>query len=477
MVILRLRVASGAVSGPESAPTATTWPLEHTAEMGSTSITRCSGADSPDRMSTLPQFAETLRTQYSDRGIGATLERAPRFLRQRLPVSLWPPLLIDPRNGADEVVRLPEKPSLSVTYDSPFADAPPRQLANFLGTISAPENAVYVYHDATVEGRYPVALIDGRYLLPSWLGVDTAFFLHQQKFLKRDVPLSRLLRRRLFGTEPDRHLDSAFLLNDERGSYRYGWFHETLPKLRWFEEYCEATGESPTLILNSPLRAFQRETLAWMGYEPEDWLEHGPETTSVDRLAVAPHPIRLEGNPSSGFASEVGWAGRRIVENAPDVEREFGDRIYVSRADAARRRVRNEDAVVDALDELGFERYEPGRLTLAEQVRLFAGADVVVGLHGLAYVNLMFCDAETALLELFAEDGIDESYFVLANELGLTYDCLVCESIHEGRNQRPINKDVIVDTDRLVTMVEHLIETREGTAAHSGVDTHSESVR
>jgi|GEM_PF-2307813 len=429
-------------------------------------------------MPQLQVFASTIRDQLRDGSARATVRRAPRFLRQRLPVSLWPPLLIDPRNRADEVVTLPEMPALAVSYESPFSDAAPRKLANFEGTISSPENAVYVYHDVDVEGRYPVARIDGKYLLPSWLGVETAFFLHQEKFLKRDVPLARLLRQRLFDPEPDRHLETAFLLNDERGSYRYGWFHETLPKLKWYEQYCEATGESPVLIVNSPLRDFQRDTLGWIGYEPRDWIEHGEEITHVDRLAIAPHPIRLEGNPSSGFASEVGWAGRRIVDNAPEVETDFSNRVYVSRADAERRRVRNEEEVFRSLEELGFEWYEPGRLTLPEQIALFAGADVIVGLHGLAYVNLMFCDSDTALLELFAEDGIDESYFVLANELGLTYQCLVCESIHEGRNQRAINKDVVVDTARLRTIVEYLIENSGAEPYSDGeTDIQSETVR
>ncbi|WP_436926723.1 glycosyltransferase family 61 protein [Halosimplex amylolyticum] len=307
-------------------------------------------------------------------------------------------------------------------------------------------------------GRYPVARIDEKYLLPSWFGVDTAFFLHQEKFLKRDVPLGHVLRSAVGDAEPARRIDHGFLLLDERGSYRYGWFHETLPKLRWYEEYCQETGDSPVLIVNSPLRDFQRRSLRWMGYEPDDWIEHDSDVSRVGELAVAPHPIRLEGNPSSGFASELRWVGERIVSNLPDGDRTFSNRVYVSRADADRRRVRNERAVLDVLEPRGFESYEPGRLSLAEQARLFASADVVVGLHGLAYVNLMFCDGNTRLLELFAEDGTDESYFVLANEFDMTYECMVCESIHDGQNKRAINRDVIVDTARLEAIVDSLIE-------------------
>lgn len=413
------------------------------------------------------KLSEKVLEQLRHNDLRNIFEGAPRFVRQRLPVSLWPPLVIDPRNRADEVVTLRAQAPLEVTYDSAFEDAPPHQMTDFLGTISSPENAVYVYDDVDVIGRYPAARIDGKYLLPSWLGVNTPFFLHQQKFLRREVPLSRLVRHAVSDPEPVRTLDSAFLLTDERGSHRYAWLHETLPKLRWFEEYCAATGEEPTLIVNSPLADFQRQTLAWMGYSPEDWLAHGEEITRVRKLAIAPHPIRFKGKPSWGYATEVGWAGRRIKENLPPVERDFSDRVYISRADAHRRHVRNEAEILEVLDDRGFESYEPGRLSLAEQVTLFAEADVIVGLHGLAYVNLMFCDGDTGLLELFAENGVVSSYFVVANELGMDYECLVCESIHDGWKERPANKDVRVDLDRFTERVDSLIE-RQGTDADSG---------
>lgn len=418
-------------------------------------------------MTQIKDVSRTIFHHYQKRGLRDSLDKGPQYTRERLPYSLWPPLLKDPRNRADEVVTLPEKPPLEVKYEG-NRDSAPRQLQNFEGTISSPDNSVYVFEDVDVVGRAPVAHIDGRYLLPSWFGVDTAFFVHQKKFMKRVVPLSRVLKHSLFGHEPARHIEHAFLLNDERGSYRYCWFHETVPKLRWYEQYCEVTGETPVLITNSPLQDFQRQSLELLGYDPSSWLEHGHEISRVDRLVVAPHPIRLEGNPSTGFASEIQWAGERIVSNLPKMNRTFSNRVYVSRADADRRRVKNEREVLDVLEPRGFEAYEPGRLSLTEQIKLFAGADIVVGPHGLAYVNLMFCDSDTDFVELFAQDGCDESYFVLANEYGMNYECMVCESVFTDRNNRAINNDIVVDTDRLERIVDGLIQNHEHptTVAH-----------
>jgi capsular polysaccharide biosynthesis protein len=419
----------------------------------------------------------TVLEQLRHNDLRGMVEGAPRFVRQRLPVSLWPSLVIDPRNRADEVVTLREKPPLSVTYDSAFDEAPPHQMADFLGTISRPENAVYVYHDVDVIGRYPTARIDGKYLLPSWLGVNTPFFLHQQKFLKREVPLTRLLRHAVSDSEPSRHLDTAFLLNDERGSHRYAWLHETLPKLRWFEGYCEATGEDPTLIVNSPLAEFQRQTLALDGVPARRLARTRRGDHPRREAGHRPPPHPAQGQAQFGYATEVGWTGRRIKENLPPVERDFANRVYISREDAHRRHVRNKETVFEALDERGFERYEPGRLSLAEQVKLFASADTFVGFHCPVYFNLMSCGGDTGLLELFAENGVVSSYFVVANELGIDYECLVCEPVHESWNERPANKDVHVDLDRFTERVDSLLGRREADQPSDSTVSQSDRVR
>ena len=47
-------------------------------------------------------------------------------------------------------------------------------------------------------------------------------------------------------------------------------------------------------------------------------------------------------------------------------------------------------AVIDALRPLGFVVVDPGRLSFAEQIRLFAGAERIVGNCGAGLTNLVF---------------------------------------------------------------------------------------
>ena len=84
-------------------------------------------------------------------------------------------------------------------------------------------------------------------------------------------------------------------------------------------------------------------------------------------------------------------------------------RLYVSRGHARHtRRVENETELMAALEPLGFECIDPGALSPADQVRVFAEAAYIVGPHGAGLTNLAFASPGAAVIELFARDYVNE---------------------------------------------------------------------
>lgn len=91
---------------------------------------------------------------------------------------------------------------------------------------------------------------------------------------------------------------------------------------------------------------------------------------------------------------------RRIVPTGPVPKERL---IYITREDDVRhsiRQVANESELLARLLPLGFEVIRPGRLPFDEQVRLFAGAKVIVSPHGSALMNLIFAPAGCAVVDL-----------------------------------------------------------------------------
>jgi Glycosyltransferase 61 len=102
-------------------------------------------------------------------------------------------------------------------------------------------------------------------------------------------------------------------------------------------------------------------------------------------------------------------------------------RLFVSRRDAAKRRVVNEDELLTALATLGFEVIVPGALTFAEQVAAFSSAEVVVGPHGAGLANAIFMPRGSTIVELHHADFGLTHYKRLAALVGLCYHGLECD--------------------------------------------------
>ena len=77
-----------------------------------------------------------------------------------------------------------------------------------------------------------------------------------------------------------------------------------------------------------------------------------------------------------------------------------GRRLYLTRRNSRWRRLLNEDAIAGLLAQRGFEVADPGALSMADQVRLAAGAEAIVGIYGGAMTLMMFAPRGTRVIEL-----------------------------------------------------------------------------
>lgn len=128
-------------------------------------------------------------------------------------------------------------------------------------------------------------------------------------------------------------------------------------------------------------------------------------------------------------------------------------RFYVGRGTRRNSRiVKNERVLMEALRHHGVTPIDPGSMSVAEQVKVFAEAELVVAAHGAALANLAFCSPGATVVELFAPDYVNPCYWVLASQVeGLNYRYL----IGEGRFRSPsrpmmgVSSDIFVDPTKL----------------------------
>jgi capsular polysaccharide biosynthesis protein len=112
----------------------------------------------------------------------------------------------------------------------------------------------------------------------------------------------------------------------------------------------------------------------------------------------------------------------------PPRTKKSGRRLFVQRL-ARTRSLRNESELLPLLIEHGFEVIDPGAIPDAETA--FHESDYIVGPHGAALANLVFCRPGTKVLELVPTDHAYPYFFTLSVGAGLHYDCLMGPSDHE----------------------------------------------
>jgi capsular polysaccharide biosynthesis protein len=185
----------------------------------------------------------------------------------------------------------------------------------------------------------------------------------------------------------------------EADTYYFHFMTETLQSIHdWLRD------DSVQMLLPSCKSFFGRmprdilhQALAALGAEaaPITWLDHG--VYRVENLIV-------RGSWFPGRFDYLEKMLRRLRVPAASANEKI---IYISRANAAQRRIANEPALLGAIADVfpSCEVVEPERLNLAAQASLFNSARVVIGPSGGAFTNLLFCRPGTIVVAICPADA------------------------------------------------------------------------
>lgn len=103
----------------------------------------------------------------------------------------------------------------------------------------------------------------------------------------------------------------------------------------------------------------------------------------------------------------------------------LGERLYVSRAKAGRRRVANDAELTVALEAAGFATVHLEEMDWEEQIAAFRAARVIVAPHGAGLANVVFCSPGTRVVELVGRTYFNPTFWRLAALRGLDYRPIV----------------------------------------------------
>lgn len=201
------------------------------------------------------------------------------------------------------------------------------------------------------------------------------------------------------------------------GTGYYHWLFDVLPRLSLIQAAGMTFEEIDRFVINRYVSRFQSETLTIMGIPREKIIEsHWYPHLEAEQLIVPALPGETSHIPkwACQFLRNT-FLGDLIKSNTKST------RLYLNRAQVAHRRVENEPQIIDLLGDLGFRSVTLEELSVVEQARLLASAEIVIAPHGAGLSNIVFCQPGTKVIELLSPQAVNFMYWTLSDRIGLDY--------------------------------------------------------
>ena len=86
------------------------------------------------------------------------------------------------------------------------------------------------------------------------------------------------------------------------------------------------------------------------------------------------------------------------------------------------------DEITSILKCMGFVFMSMDSYSVPQQASIFNSADLIVGAHGSAFVNMIFCRPSTKIIEFFGPGYTSMHDYVLARQCNLSWDYIIGSS-------------------------------------------------
>lgn len=210
------------------------------------------------------------------------------------------------------------------------------------------------------------------------------------------------LRKKISGTV-------LSLLTGGGGNSNYWhWMFDVLPRIEIFKRKNKNLDLINFYLFPSLKKRFQEESLDLLGIAPEKRLSSLTHRhLQADRIIATSHPYNALNDPRVDSLNLPYWIYdylrfeflKKGLQNTN--LKSFPKKIYINRKDSTSLRyIINLHEVEDILEKEKFSNLTMSDYSFADQISLFYNATEIIGLHGAAFANIIFCKKNTKIIEL-----------------------------------------------------------------------------
>ncbi|TWU34415.1 glycosyltransferase family 61 protein [Novipirellula artificiosorum] len=315
-----------------------------------------------------------------------------------------------------------------------------------------PAATVRVLHSVEAHGRGPLRQ-NSEYLVESFVCEDHAFTWRRRRGHWR-AALERRLQRRSHLSDP------VIWITDNWSCGYYHWICDALPRLQLASRAYDLSRLTLLLPYKYRRHAYMVESLKPFGLGGVRFLKRF-ERIECDEM-VFPSHLAVTGNHEESIIWELRDRILQFMQsNAVDHSSAAtpvaigGDRVYLSRRLAGKRRIQNESEVLSVLRNHGFVEFVAEQYDWETQVRVASNADVLVASHGGGLANIMVMKPGSQVLEMRDAIGpIPNCFFNLASAAGLNYYYMLCQRADMKKDAHWA--DIVVDLKKLDQTIDQM---------------------
>jgi capsular polysaccharide biosynthesis protein len=219
----------------------------------------------------------------------------------------------------------------------------------------------------------------------------------------------------------------------------YHWMFDVLPRIQLLKDRGFTSNQIDRYIIDYRDISFQKESIKALGIPVEKISrsnDHFKYHIRAEHLLVPSLPSKLD---------VVSAGACQFLRNTffdPHKKSKFGKKIYLKRS--GKRVLINAKEIEAELKAMGFETVECEKFSINEQAAIFYNADIVIGAHGAAFSNVVFCKPGAKVIEFFSPRWINPCYWTICNHVSATYYYIIGEGEPPGERSdaRGTNADI-----------------------------------
>lgn len=163
----------------------------------------------------------------------------------------------------------------------------------------------------------------------------------------------------------------------------------------------------------------------------------------------------------SNLLLQVGQFYTKYVDSK-GIDISLGDRVYISRKKASRKKVENEDELEMILKKYDFKVINNEDFTFLQQVSIYSKVRYLISIHGSGLTNMLFMPSNASIFELYKRQTNDgdwhsHAFWYMADALGHRYYYQLCQPTDV--NDDYFTANLLVNPQTFEATIEKMLHT------------------